>query len=395
MSAPGMVDIATTCQACGAGDLETFYEVESIPAQTCVLFDTAEEAAAYPTGRIVLGFCAICGFIQNLVFDPQDIDYSQPTEESQAFSPEFQRFATTLATDLVARHRLEGRRVLEVGCGKGDFLQLLAERGIAAGIGIDPGYLPNREVDGTTLEFIKDWYGPNHPELTGDLVLTRHLLEHIPNVSEFTGWLLASAQASPGAGLFTEVPDVRRVLAEGAFWDVYYEHCSYFTLGSLGRMLRGAGLRLDRLEMAFGDQYLLADGAPGEMREPHPAEEPLDDLADEVAGFATEATQRVDGWRARIGAVVEPGDHVAVWGGGSKAVAFLAAVGVPAGAVTVVDINPHKKGKFLPGTAIEVEPPSVLVDRNPQLVIPMNPIYEGEIRTELAGMGLDPEVTPL
>jgi threonine dehydrogenase-like Zn-dependent dehydrogenase len=158
-------------------------------------------------------------------------------------------------------------------------------------------------------------------------------------------------------------------------------------------MLRGAGLRLDRLELGFGDQYLLADGVPGEMSESHPAEEPLDELAAEVAGFATEATQRVDGWRARIEGAVDQG--VAVWGGGSKAVAFLAAVGAPAGAVTVVDINPHKKGKFLPGTAIEVEPPSVLVDRNPKLVIPMNPIYEREIRTDLAGMGLDPEVTPL
>ncbi|MCH8129246.1 MAG: SAM-dependent methyltransferase, partial [Acidobacteria bacterium] len=86
MSPPGTVDVAMTCRACGGGDLEVFYEVASIPSQTCVLLDTAEEAAAYPTGSIVLGFCRDCGFIQNTVFDPQDIDYSQPTEESQAFS---------------------------------------------------------------------------------------------------------------------------------------------------------------------------------------------------------------------------------------------------------------------------------------------------------------------
>ncbi|MCH7845928.1 MAG: methyltransferase domain-containing protein [Acidobacteria bacterium] len=392
MSPPGTVDVAMTCRACGGGDLEVFYEVASIPSQTCVLLDTAEEAAAYPTGSIVLGFCRDCGFIQNTVFDPQDIDYSQPTEESQAFSPEFQRFAAALASDLVERHRLRGRTALEVGCGKGDFLQLLAERGIAEGVGIDPGYLPNREVDGATLRFTRKWYGGDDVGLTGDLVLTRHLLEHIPNVAEFAGWLLASTRVSPGAGLFTEVPDVRRVLREGAFWDVYYEHCSYFTLGSLGRMLRDTGLRLDRLEMGFGDQYLLADGVPGEMTDPHPAEEPVEEVAVEVAGFATETAQRVADWRDRI---EQQDGHVAVWGGGSKAVAFLAAVGADAGAVTVVDINPHKKGKFLPGTAIEVEPPQALVDRRPELVIPMNPIYETEIRRDLAAMGLDPAVIPL
>ena len=389
------VGVAMTCEACGAEDFESFYEVESISSQTCVLLDTAAEAAAYPTGSIVLGFCHNCGFIQNLEFDPDAIDYSQSTEESQAFSPEFQRFASGLAAELVERHDLEGGSILEVGCGKGDFLQLLAERGIAEGIGIDPGYLPNREVDGTTLRFIKDWYGPDDVELTGDLVLTRHLLEHIPNVSEFTGWLFVSTQASPGAGMFTEVPDVRRVLGEGAFWDVYYEHCSYFTLGSLGRMLRRAGLRLDRLEMGFGGQYLLADGAPGEMNDPHPAEESVDELAEEVADFATAAQRLVDDWRARIEAALEHDGHVAVWGGGSKAVAFLAAVGVAPGAITVVDINPHKKGKFLPGTAIEVELPHVLVDRNPHLVIPMNPIYESEIRADLTAMGLSPTVKPL
>ncbi|MCH8991432.1 MAG: hypothetical protein IIA44_06740 [Acidobacteria bacterium] len=97
-------------------------------------------------------------------------------------------------------------------------------------------------------------------------------------------------------------------------------------------------------------------------------------------------------WRDRI---EQQDGHVAVWGGGSKAVAFLAAVGADAGAVTVVDINPHKKGKFLPGTAIEVEPPQALVDRRPELVIPMNPIYETEIRRDLAAMGLDPAVIPL
>ncbi|GMQ86124.1 MAG: class I SAM-dependent methyltransferase [Acidimicrobiia bacterium] len=392
MSPQGTVDVAVTCRACGGADIEPFYEVASIPSQTCVLLDTAEEAAAYPTGSIALGFCTDCGFIENTVFDPQDIDYSQPTEESQAFSPEFQRFAAALASDLVERHRLEGRTVLEVGCGKGDFLQLLARSGIANGIGIDPGYLPNREADGAALRFVREWYGPDDVGLTGDLVLSRHLLEHIPNVAEFAGWLVASTRASPGAGLFTEVPDVRRVLREGAFWDVYYEHCSYFTLGSLGRMLRKTGLRLERLEMGFGDQYLLADAVPGDMTDPHPAEEPVADLAVDVAGFATEAAQRVADWRATI---ERQDGHVAVWGGGSKAVAFLAAVGAAAGAVTVVDINAHKQGKFLPGTAIEVKPPRVLVARNPQLVIPMNPIYESEIRSDLATMGLDPAVIPL
>jgi SAM-dependent methyltransferase len=384
----------TTCRACDRPGPEVFYEVESIPSQTCVLLDSASAAASYPTGSIELAFCRNCGFIQNNVFDPNVVDYSQPTEESQAFSPEFQRFAGDLASRLVERHGLEGRRVLEVGCGKGDFLLLLAERGIAEGIGIDPGYLPNREVDGARLEFIKDWYGPDLRHLTADLVVSRHLLEHIPNVAEFTGWLTSSAAATPDAGLFTEVPDVRRVLREGAFWDVYYEHCSYFTLGSLGRMLRRQGLSLERLETGFGGQYLLADAIPGAMAEPHPAEESVAELGADVAVFRAHAEAQVKAWHDRIEDLQRRGEQVAVWGGGSKAVAFLAAVGAIS-AITVVDVNPHKQGRFLPGSAAEVEPPGVLTDRKPSLVIPMNPIYEDEIRNDIAAMGLDPAVISL
>jgi len=394
-SALGKVANRAFCRACGADDLEAFYEVASIPSQTCVLLDTADDAAAYPTGGIELAFCKTCGFIQNTAFDQNKVDYSQPTEESQAFSPEFQRFAANLASTLIERHRLEDKVVLEIGCGKGDFLSLLAERGIGEGIGIDPGYLPNRQVDGAKLSFMKDWYGPDDVHLTADLVLTRHLLEHVPNVAEFTGWLLDSTAATPGGALFTEVPDTRRVLREGAFWDVYYEHCSYFTVGSLARMLRSAGLHIEHLELAYNGQYLLADGIPGETGPPDPIEEPVDELAADVAGFATHAAQQVEEWRTRIDDLVGRGDQVAVWGGGSKAVAFLAAVATGAPGVTVVDINPHKQGKFLPGSAIEVEPPQVLVVKEPQLVVPMNPIYEGEIRSDLTAMGLDTEVVSL
>lgn len=383
------------CRACGSASPEPFYEVRSIPTQTCVLLETATEAAAYPTGRIELAFCGSCGFIQNNDFDATKVDYSQPTEESQAFSPEFTRFADDLAARLVERHALDGDRVLEVGCGKGDFLELLVEHGVATGIGIDPGYLPNREVSTGSLEFIKDWFGPTYTHLTGNLVLTRHLLEHVPNVAEFTGWLLDSVVATPGAALFTEVPDVLRVLREGAFWDIYYEHCSYFTLGSLGRMLRAGGLRLHGLETGFGDQYLLADGVPGRSSTPEDAEEPIEVVAAQVSGFATHATEQVAMWTERVSEQIALGEPVVVWGGGSKAVAFLAALGISDDRVTVVDINPHKQGKFLPGTGIEVKPPTSLKELDPRLVIPMNPIYAQEIRADLSSMSLEPEVVAL
>jgi len=373
-----------TCEACGHEGLVAFYEANTLPTQTCVLLDDELGASSYPVGDLLLGFCETCGFIQNVRFDRELVDYSKPTEESQAFSPLFQTFAKDLADELVDKHELDGRSVFEVGCGKGDFLALLGESGIGSGLGIDPGYMPNRPIAGEArLTFMREWFDESSTHLTGDLVVTRHLMEHVPNVGEFFGWLLRSTKATEGAIMFTEVPDVQRVLDEGAFWDVYYG------------TLRSSGFEVTDLRMGFSEQYLMANARPGQGGQPFAFEDSPAALADKVAQFAVEATTKVQYWRDRIAEVLAHGGSVSAWGGGSKAVAFLSSVGV--GPVSVVDINPHKQGKWLPTVAVQVSAPEVLSvsDIRPELVIPMNSIYVDEIWHDLQAMGLSPELESL
>jgi Methyltransferase domain/C-methyltransferase C-terminal domain len=384
---------AHTCAACRGTALTTFYRAERLPTQTCVLLDHEAEARQYPTGDMELAVCGNCGFIQNVLFDPTLVDYSKPTEESQAFSPKFQSFANGLADWLVEELDLEGRSVLEIGCGKGDFMMLLAERGVGGGLGLDPGYLPNRPAAGPgVIEFRREWYGSESANLTADLVLSRHLMEHVPNVGEFFGWLAKSTRGTDAAALFTEVPDARRVLDEGAFWDVYYEHCSYFTKGSLARAVARSGLIPTRAWLDFEEQYILSLARAATTQDVFI----LDDVEDTIRAaesFKAKTSETIGRWREEIGSRIDRGSEVAIWGGGSKAVAFLATIGVEQ--LTVVDINPHKQGKWLPTVAAEVQPPSVLEQVRPDLVIPMNAIYVEEIRSDLAAMGLTAAVEPL
>lgn len=381
------------CLACGREELVAFYEVNGVPAQTCVLLDERAEARDYPMGSILLAYCEGCGFIQNVRFSPDSVDYSKPTEESQAFSGRFNEFAESLADDLVERLDLAGRSVLEIGCGKGDFLRLLVERGVGPALGIDPGFLPNRDEFGPDVEFRKDWYGAGDTNLTADFIATRHLMEHVPNVAEFFGWLVESAKGTGGAVVFTEVPDTARVLREGAFWDVYHEHCSYFTPGSLARAIRHAGMSVTRLGYGFDGQYLLAESTPGQGGGLFAEEESPEEVGKMVESFAAEAETAIRRWQDVIAEARSSGESVAIWGGGSKAVAFLASLGVQD--VTVVDINPHKQGKWLPGIGVEVSAPQLLEEIRPGLVIAMNPIYTGEIRRDLDDMGLSPVMTAL
>ncbi len=386
---------SATCQACGSRGLEAFYAARSVPIHSCVLLPSKEEALRFPRGDLLLGFCAACGFIQNLRFDPSLLDYSHDYEESQGFSARFNEFARWLAEDLIQRHGLRGKTVLDIGCGKGAFLELICELGPNRGVGIDPASAPERisADDAGRVRLIRDFYDEASSHLTGELVACRHTLEHVAPVRTFVELMRRSVEGTEGAALFIEVPDVERVLREAAFWDVYYEHCSYFTLGSLERLLRSTGYEPVRSQRAFDDQYLLVDAKLSAQADPSAV--PHDDLpglAADVRRFAEKSAAHVEEWRRVLSGVRATGGRAVVWGAGSKAVAFLTSLGVGDVIEYAVDINPFKHGTYLPGAGQRVVEPGFLAEYRPDLVLAMNRIYLGEIGDELRRMAVSAEL---
>jgi SAM-dependent methyltransferase len=369
------------CPACGTGGAEVFYEQRGVPVQSVALVRTAEEARAFPRGDLELAWCRGCGFVFNRAFDPGLQDYSRASEESQAFSPRFRSFSRELAGDLVERYDVRGKDVLEAGCGRGDFLIEMCELGGNRGVGIDPSWEPGRLEIPPSVEFVRAEFDEEQAEREADLVLCRHTLEHIADVQRFVALLRRPADAREGL-VVIEVPDVRRVLQQAAFWDVYYEHCSYFTAQSLVALATRLGLT-GGVRPEFDDQYLVLEARPARHIIPVVGER----IDAAVEHFATEAPRAIEHWRDRLGG------RVALWGGSSKAVAFLSAVGVDA---AVVDINPYRQGAFLPGVARRVLAPEELRAADPpDLVVAMNPAYVGEIRASLAELGLTPELVAL
>lgn len=384
---------ATRCAACGAANLEVVHEVRGVPINSCILIDDRRAAVDFPTGEIVLTFCHGCGFMGNAAFEPERIRYGSGYEETQAFSPRFRAFADDLAQRLVERHGLRGREILEIGCGKGEFLALLCALGENRGIGIDPGYVPGR-LDGPgveRMEVITDFYGPDYGHLTGELVLCRHTLEHIFDVRAFVERTRRSAERRRGAVVVFEVPDTGRVLREGAFWDIYYEHVSYFTPASLRRLFVMSGYDVEDVEVEYDDQYLVLTARPRRATpRPHPdPEEVLEDYR-EVEAFRARHAASVARWRSQLDRL--RGRRPVLWGSGSKAVAWLTTLDVTDEIEYVVDINPNRHGKFLPGTGIEIVPPERLRSYRPEAVIVMNPIYREEIARDLSDLGLRSEL---
>jgi hypothetical protein len=219
-------------------------------------------------------------------------------------------------------------------------------------------------------------------------------LEHIQNTGDFIATVRRAVGDRPDAIVFFQVPDVVRILRDLAFWDIYYEHCSYFSPPSLARLFQQRGFEIAELRTEYDDQYLMIESRPARGRGgalPTLGAD-LEGISRDVAGFTARIEGKLNGWRRTL-ADFKGGDRRAViWGGGSKGVAFLTTLGIQDEVEYAVDINPLKHGTFMAGTGQEVVSPEFLREYRPDTVIVMNPIYSAEIRAQLESLGVDAEL---
>jgi SAM-dependent methyltransferase len=383
------------CPSCGLTATRSFYRAPDIPVHSCVLLDSPAEARAFPRRSLQLAFCPACGFVFNEIFDEDVMHYSTGFEESQHFSETFNGFAKSLASEIAIKCSVAGKRILEIGCGKGEFLQELCRLGEATGLGIDPAYRADkgRGTDDKRVRFIVDIFRPDQ-DYGADVILCRHTLEHIAPVSDFIRSIREFVGSRNDIWVVFETPDVKRVLSEGAFWDIYYEHCSYFSPGTHARLFRQEGFDVTDLALLYDNQYIV-QYAKLAAKHPSPPLSLEDDLAEMnklAENFPSLVAKVQDEWRERVRKAYAAGRRVVLWGGGSKGVSFLTTLGLDQEIAAVVDVNPYKQGKFMPGTGHPVIAPKILAEAPPDLVIVMNRIYVDEIAASLKRMDLTPEI---
>lgn len=390
VSYPWEVEARQACPSCGSRGLRAFYEIAQIPAQSCLVLDHRRDAMEVPRVDLRLAACDACGFVTNTRFDPGAVEYSKRYEETQGFSPTFGRFARSLAERLMDRFDLAGKTVMEIGCGKGEFLTLLCELGAGKGIGIDPAYIPERNTSpgADKVDVIDAFFDESHARLEPDVIICRHTLEHIDDVHAFLT-TLRRAIGERDVDVFFEVPDAGRVIGEPAYLDIYNEHCSYFTARSLTNAFMAAGFDVTETWLEYADQYLMLTARPGKGE--HRVTPDLS-MQHAVQTFAPRCRPLIEQWQTRIGRCMGQGERVVVWGSGSKCVAFMSTLGITDEIDYVIDINPHRQGTFMPGVLPRIEAPEHVLNAPPDRVIVMNPVYLDEIRRHLADLGLSPRL---
>jgi len=332
----------------------TLYECEGLPVLQNKTFATRDEAVQSGRGDMKLVQDEETGLIYNNAFNSEKLVYDENYQNEQCCSSSF-RYHLDQVRTIIDRHSND-KRILEIGCGKGYFLECLLADGYDA-YGIDPAY------QGTNPRVIKELF-ISDLDLYGDVVILRHVLEHIEKPLSF---LADIAKANGNYGLiYIEVSCFDWICKHRTWFDVFYEHVNYFRLTDFHRIFE----RVIESGRLFGDQYLYLVADLASIR-------PIIDRTRERVALpddflSTRKYFRNLNDKAR-----------AIWGASSKGVIFAMHMQQLSTKLDfAIDINPVKQGRYLPCSGLRVASPEEAMNDLPAAsdIIVMNSNYLDEIK---------------
>lgn len=382
---------AISCPLCGAEGPVVFLERRPTPLHQNLLCQTSAEAKALNCGELAISHCRRCDFVFNAVFHPELMLYSPAYDNTQFYSPFFSRCMTEVADSLVERLHLVGKFILEVGCGKGEFLQLLCRGGRNRGLGFDPSYIGPQTAEQGAVRFVPEFYTGQRGDRPPDLVCCRHVMAHVPAPLEFLRGIRTALGEHSDVVLYLETPDVEWAFEHTAFEDFFYEYCSYFSPDTLAWAVEMSGFSVGNVKKMFGGQYFALEAKPKIAWPPVEVPPPQKSgrIEKEVRTFSDNMARKINDCLEQVQRLRRQGG-CALWGAGARGVTF-ANILDPGGTdiQCIVDISPAKAGKHVPGTGHPIVSPEALRhDYSVAGILSMNPHYLEEQRAMLSQLSL-------
>lgn len=336
------------CEFCGAGT-RTILSFESVPPLQNRFFSTRQEAGNFPLVPLEIGLCECCGHIHVGKESVVEFDESYNNEQggSKIASAHIADVVEHLTTHLSDR----GAKIVEIGCGRGEFLGMLAQRGYTDIRGYDP-------VAGGQSEYISNTYWKGASDSDIDLFVLRHTLEEIPDLHSFVEEVAASL--SPQGRVYCEITSADRVAAQFDAFSIYPECSNIFSLKSLTLLFRKFGIELEAVWSFFDGHWV------GYLGRKIPASRGEEDWNGRLERIA-----------AKVRAAAQP---AVLWGGGGRGGNMLSFCKIDTSLIEhVVDVNPAKQGMYIPPYGQLVISPDQLKDVRPGTVFVASEKYLPEI----------------
>ena len=293
---------------------------------------------------------------------------------SEAFSSHLCR-----VLGILKKHLPKNSKLVEVGCGKGHFFEMLEKDQWFTVKGYDKTYVGRNPL----IE--KRYLLPNE-KVSADIVILRHVLDVIENPHKFLEML---SNIFGNALIFIELPNFEFILRNQMFHEVTYERVNYFTPHALTHLFT----KTKEQGLFFNNHYQYILGSLSDLNTAYV--ETNDNPTNWVDLKFTDLFQKLDLLFQKIYSQ-SSGKKIYIWGGSTKGVLFcyhMKTYFQPLLDLIIgcVDINPEKQGKFLPYTHIPIISPEAFssINKEPICLIVMNKNYYGEIKSYLKKINLD------
>ncbi|HDD43848.1 MAG TPA: methyltransferase domain-containing protein [Candidatus Desulfofervidus auxilii] len=304
--------------------------------------------------------CSLCGLVQ-LTSPP--VPYYKEVIRSSAYSQEMKNFRVNQFRKFLEKYELIGKKILEIGCGKGEFMELMQECG-AEVYGIEYGEENVKACLKKGLKVERDFISSKthrvrYAPFDGFYIL--NFLEHIPEINTFLRGIAYNLK--PGAIGLVEVPNFEMILREKMLTEFIPDHIFYFTADTLEQTLRMNGFEVLEIQTVWHD-YIIS--AVVKKREPYNLKawiKELEELKEALEKFIKKFSK----------------EEVMIWGAGHQALAILSLTNIANKIYGVIDSAPFKQGKYTPVTHLLIYPPDVLYKLPVKAVIVMAGSYSEEV----------------
>ncbi|WP_442597270.1 methyltransferase domain-containing protein [Parapusillimonas sp. JC17] len=377
------------CRHCGQTLHLSLIDLGSAPPSNAYLSaSTLQEPEVWYPLRVLV--CEHCWLVQTEDYAGREALFTDDYAYFSSYSDSWLAHARQYVNSIIPRFGLtKNSHVVEIAANDGYLLQYIKQAGIPC-TGIEPTASTAAAAREKGLNIIEEFFGVALAEALvqedkrADLLIANNVLAHVPDINDFTRGF-ATLLNPDGVATF-EFPHLLRLVMENQFDTIYHEHYSYLSLTSAETIFAHNGLALfdvEELPTHGGSLRLYAQRSDTGT---HTVSARLDKMRqrEQTAGITTttfysdfqiEAEKIKNDLLGFLLDAKQQGKQVGAYGAAAKGNTLLNFAGVrPDLLPYVVDRNPAKQDKFLPGSRIPIVNEAYLIRHQPNyvLILPWN-----------------------
>jgi len=343
--------------------------------------------------------CQSCWLVQTQDFAQADELFDAEYAYFSGFSESWLAHSEKYVADMLQRFDLTAQsHVVEVAANDGYLLQYFKARDIPC-MGVEPTASTAAAARQKGISIVEDFFGVRlAKELVSDgkqadLTSANNVLAHVPDINDFVAGF-ALLLKPHGVATF-EFSHLFKLMAENQFDTIYHEHFSYLSLSAVERIFNANGLRVFDVEEHTthgGSLRVFAQRSNTGQQSRNPRVDALLDR-ESVAGmlssayysdFQTKAEQVKNGLLEFLLQAKRNGKSVAAYGAAAKGNTLLNFAGIRPDLISfVVDRNPAKQGKYMPGSRIPILAETEISKRRPDYVVILPWNLRNEVMAQL------------